>query len=112
MIQEYAFGRVVVNGQVHTADVIVYPDRVQGNWWRREGHALAPEDLDEVLKDPPEVLVVGTGAYGRMQVRPETRRALEAAGIRLIAEPTEQACQTYNRLSPRQRVVAALHLTC
>ncbi|MBE9472531.1 MAG: hypothetical protein IMY75_10535, partial [Chloroflexi bacterium] len=60
----------------------------------------------------PEVLVVGTGAYGMMRVTEETRRALETAGIRLIAAPTAEAVKTYNELREETRVAAALHLTC
>jgi len=47
-----------------------------------------------------------------MKITSETRHALQAAGIELIARPTEEACQTYNRLRERQTVAAALHLTC
>jgi hypothetical protein len=47
-----------------------------------------------------------------MQVPIETRLKLQEAGIHVIAEPTERACETYNRLRRKQRVVAALHLTC
>jgi len=111
-IDSYHFGEVVVDGKRYRSDVIIFPDRVQPNWWREEGHTLAPADIWEVLQNPPEVLVVGLGAYGRMVVPSETRRRLEEAGIQLIALPTEQACRTYNQLSRDRIVVAALHLTC
>lgn len=111
-IEDYRFGRIVIDGQAHTQDVIILPDRVLGGWWRREGHALHPGDLEAVLDARPEVLVVGEGADGRLQVTPETRRALRAAGIELIAQPTGEACGTYNELRARRPVAAALHLTC
>ena len=60
----------------------------------------------------PEKLVVGQGANGRMRVTLETRRALEAAGIELVALPTGEACERYNGLREGGRVAAALHLTC
>jgi len=47
-----------------------------------------------------------------MDVPYETRHKLHEAGIEVIAEPTERACKTYNRLRTRKCVVAALHLTC
>lgn len=47
-----------------------------------------------------------------MKIIPETRHALQAAGIELITRPTEEARQAYNRLRERQTVAAALHLTC
>lgn len=111
-IDSYRFGRVVIDGQPHTRDVILLPDRVIAGWWRKEGHAVHPEDLDAVLEVQPELLVVGEGAYGRMGVTEETRSALEQTGIALISQPTEEACQTYNRLCEQQAVAAALHLTC
>jgi hypothetical protein len=40
-IEGYSFGRVVVDGEEQTRDVIVLPDRVVTNWWRQDGHALA-----------------------------------------------------------------------
>ena len=72
-IEDYRFGRVVIDGQAHTQDVIILLDRVVGGWWRREGHALHPGDLKAVLDARPEVLVVGEGADGRLHVTRETR---------------------------------------
>jgi hypothetical protein len=111
-IDSYHFGQVVIDGYSHRRDVIVYPGHVEGGWWREEGHSLSPADLWEVLQMCPEVLVIGQGAAGRMDVPDETVRVLEAAGIEVIAEPTSQACESYNRLRQTRRVVAALHLTC
>ncbi len=109
----YSFGRVTVGGQVHTADLVILPDRVVGGWWREEGHSLSVADLAEVFAAKPDVLVVGTGAHGMMDVPQETRQALEAAGIRPVVERTANACETYRRLARAgTRVAAALHLTC
>ena len=111
-IESYRFGRIVIDGETHTRDVIILPDGVLGGWWRREGHTLHPGDLEAVFDALPDVLVVGEGAYGRLQVAPETRQALQAASIRLVTQRTKDACRTYNELCTRQPVAAALHLTC
>jgi hypothetical protein len=50
-LEDYSFGRLTVDGQEHTRDLIVLPDRVVSDWWRREGDSLAMEDLDEVLDE-------------------------------------------------------------
>lgn len=113
MIDRYEFGEIVIDGQTYRSDVLIFPDRVDATWWRREGHELAVVDLKEVLAEPPQVLVVGTGRYGRMVVLPETERALSAHQVQLIAQPTDVACKTFNQMaSSGRRVVAALHLTC
>lgn len=112
MIESYNFGRIVIDGKRYTSDVIIFPDRVKDGWWRKEGHRLYIEDIQEVLKEKPDILVVGTGYAGLMKIPPETRERLKSEGIQLIAENTRKACKTYNRLSKSRRVIAALHLTC
>ena len=112
MIESYDFGSIVIEGKRYTTDVIIYPDHVEGNWWREEGHSLSPVDLWAAVQAKPEVLVVGTGHSGLMRVLPETEKYLREQGIRLIAERTTEAVPIYNQLCQSTRVVAALHLTC
>lgn len=112
MIDSYSFGEIVVDGRRYTSDVIIYPDRVDGSWWRRQGHQLHIDDIREVIREIPEVLVIGTGDSGLMEVLPQTRNHLESLGIKLFSEATHKACETYNRLCSSKKVVAALHLTC
>jgi hypothetical protein len=111
-IEGYRFGQIIIDGRRYARDVIVYPDHVDDRWRREEGHSVAPADVWEVVEMRPEVLVIGQGAVGRMEVPDETVEVLEAAGIEVIAEPTGQAWETYNRLREARRTVAALHLTC
>ncbi len=111
-IDSYHFGQIVINGQKYSSDVVIFSDRVKDDWWRKTGHELCVEDIAEVITENPEVLVVGTGASGLMMVLPEVQEELETRNIKLIVEPTGEACDIYNQLSRFQRVVAALHITC
>ena len=110
-IEGYAFGRVLVDGKEHTKDVIVLPHRVVGGWWRKEGHALVLEDLEDVVDELPERLVIGTGAYGRMQPDPGALEQLRARGVEAESLPTPEAVARYGQLDAA-RTAAALHLTC
>jgi len=112
MIDSYDFGRIIINGRRYTTDLIVFPDRVKDGWWRKEGHSLRIEDLDEVVQDNPKVILIGTGYSGLMKVPAETKEYVESKGIELIAQRTTEACKTFNRLVKSKKVVAALHLTC
>jgi hypothetical protein len=112
VIESYEFGRIVIKGKRYATDVIIYPDHVEDNWWREEGHSLSLVDLWAVVQAKPEVLVIGTGYSGLMRVLPETEKYLREQGIRLIAERTTEAVRIYNQLCQSTRVVAALHLTC
>ena len=112
MIDAYDFGRIVIDGTVFTSDVIIFPDRVKDEWWRKDGHVLHIEDIESIVKEKPEVLIVGTGKYGVMKVSVQTREYIESNGIDLIVEQTDKACEVYNQISREKRVIAALHLTC
>ncbi|MEM3597010.1 MAG: Mth938-like domain-containing protein [Candidatus Bathyarchaeia archaeon] len=115
MIDSYDFGVIVINGKRYTSDVIAFPEKVFDGWWRKEGHKISLEDLKVVLnREPkPEVLIIGTGYYGIVKILPEVENALKSKGITLIAQPTREACQTFNKLLESKRcVVGAFHLTC
>ena len=112
-VESYQFGRIVINGKMYDSDVIIFPDRVQDDWWRENSHKLSLEEAGKIFAEHPEVLVVGTGAFGRMKVLSEVQQAANTRDIQLVVQPTSEACETFNRLSPSRRaVVAALHLTC
>jgi hypothetical protein len=110
-IEEYAFGRVLVDGEEHRRDLIVLPDRVVRGWWRREGHGLVLEDLEDVLDELPERLVIGTGADGRLRPDPAALDELRSRGVQVDAVPTGEAVRLFAQLDP-SRTAAALHLTC
>jgi hypothetical protein len=110
-IDHYEFGRIVVDGRQETKDLIVLPDRVVRNWWRRDGHALVLDDLVEVLDELPPHLVVGTGADGRMRPDPDMVQQLQERGVTVETLPTGQAVRRFAELDPAN-TAAALHLTC
>lgn len=112
VIEDYAFGRVVVDGRLYTQDLVVYPDCVQGGWLRKAGHRLDPHDLEGILEREARTVVVGTGNAGLMRVPPETLEYLESNGFEVIVQRTGEACETYNLLAARRPVIAALHLGC
>jgi len=112
LIDSYDFGTIVIDGRKFSSDLIIFSDRVEGNWWRKEGHLLSVDDVRKIVEAKPEVLVVGTGYSGMMKIHAETEQYLTSSGIELIAARTEKACKTYNDLSKPRRVVAAFHLTC
>ena len=110
-IEGYGFGRVTIDGREERRDVIVLPDRVVRDWWRRDGHGLVLEDLDDVLGELPERLLVGTGAHGQLRPDPGTLEALRSRGVQVELLSTPEAVERYAELDPRT-TAAALHLTC
>ena len=76
-IDSYNFGKMTIDGVEYHKDLVAYADRVFADWWREEGHRLCPEDIDELLQYHPDLLVIGTGASGIMEVPKVTGQYIE-----------------------------------
>ena len=111
-IDHYEFGAIVIDGHTYRNDLLLWPGQIKTDWWRQEGHLLQLVDVTAALDANPQVLVVGLGAYGRMEVDAGLRDYLQQHGIDLIAKPTPEAVPVINELSGKRRLAAALHLTC
>ena len=114
MIEKYESGRLIqISGQTYNNDVKIIGGHVKDNWWRQAGHRLDPTDISDILDNRPDILVIGTGYAGRMQVPESTRKAVLNHGIRITAENTASAVRTFNRLHKEgHKVAGAFHLTC
>jgi hypothetical protein len=109
----YSFGSLTAGAVKYSNDIKVVAGEVVPDWWRKEGHALHPEDIADVFAAKVEVLVVGTGQPGRMRVLPRTSEMLRNSGIEEIVLPTAQAVKKFNELVEQgKRVAGAFHLTC
>ena len=113
MIEKHTFGSIQIDGKTYTTDTVIYPDgRVADNWWRRHGHQLMLEDIASLLKAEPDVIVIGTGIYGRMLPAPGLEQALSEQDIELVMAPTGEAISRFNDLHASRRTGGGFHLTC
>ena len=111
-IDSYDFGHIVIDGVSYRQDLLIWPGKIKADWWRQQSHLLQVNDVAEALAAAPEVLVVGRGQPGRLEVDRTLAAYLQDKGIELVAVPTKEACRIINSLADKRRVAAALHLTC
>ena len=114
LIKQYRFGQIDIDDKAYNSDVIISGQEViNAAWWRQQGHSLAIDDLQQIIDYKPEILVIGTGYYGRLQIPAETKRYLSSLDIRLIDRKTSEAVAQFKQLQAEcARIIAALHLTC
>ncbi|MEJ2628136.1 MAG: MTH938/NDUFAF3 family protein [bacterium] len=114
MIEQYDFGKIVIDGISYTNDVIICPDQVRGDWWRKSGHYLQIEDIQKViLEEEPEIVIIGTGKFGVMKVSPEVKKYLADQGIDYVITSSGKAVKMYNKKREKtDRIIGAFHLTC
>ena len=110
---EYSFGRIIVDGQTCNNDIKIVSGRLVSNWWRKSGHTVEIEDVQDVIDSDSTILVIGKGQPGYMRVTESLREHLEKNDIELIVEQTSDAIQTFNRLiQAGKQVSAGFHVGC
>ena len=113
LVESFRFGKIVINGQKYNKDLIVFPDEVKTNWWRKDGHSLCLEDLTALYEIETDFLVVGIGSAGIMKVPSDVIQELKQKEIEVTVLKTPEAVEEYNRLAKEgERVAGAFHLTC
>ncbi len=110
MIDQYSFGKIIINGKAFTKDIIIQNGQIK-SWWRKQGHNVQLDDVKEVIKEKPDIMIIGTGGHGAMQVPEETRRFILEKGIKLITEKTSDAVNTFNK-EKQENKAGLFHLTC
>ena len=112
-INSYKFGQIEINNNSYQNDVIIYPDQLKDNWWRKEGHRLHKSDIDKLSDYQPDLVIIGTGASGRMKVDPKLKQYFDEHGIEYYISTTNDAVKKHNEMiDKKQQVLTSLHLTC
>jgi len=112
-INSYSFGKIVIDGTAYSSDIIIVGGKVRSSWWRKQGHLLVAEDIENIISAKPSILVVGCGASGMLAIDKKLKDTLQENGIELEALETAGAVKRFNELSKTEtNTAAALHLTC
>lgn len=112
MIQEFKFGFFKIDGKPYYDDLKIVQGKIKP-WEDRDKHDLHLNDLKELIAAQPELLIIGIGASGLLQVSNEIKQELRAQNIHLVVKKTGEACDDYNTALEEQKNVAALfHATC
>jgi len=114
MINEYSFGRIVVDGKIYQKDIMILTDGTVIDGWRRiSGHNLVVDDIQKILDEKQDVVIIGTGAECRMIIDDDILKIFKSRGVDILCLSTFQAIETYNDIIKEGlSVSAALHLSC
>ena len=110
-IQDYSFGKMKITGKTYTNDLKIFPNKIKPDWWRKEGHLLQTDDIKDVFEFEPDLLIIGQGKSGRMEISEKLKEKLEESSIDYIAEDTAEAVKEFNK-TKKEKVVGTFHLTC
>ena len=54
MIENFSFGNIVVNGITYTNDIKIIQGKVIPSWWRKKGHKVSIDDIQDIIDAGPE----------------------------------------------------------
>ncbi|PSQ95370.1 MAG: hypothetical protein BRD55_10870 [Bacteroidetes bacterium SW_9_63_38] len=117
-ISHVSWGRLdVADGDKSFKDAKLYPGGARAWDWNETGTShtpgIQPADVEELLDHGAEIVVLSRGMNERLQVKSETLRMLEEAGVETHVLQTKEAVAHYNDLQADGRLVGGLfHSTC
>jgi hypothetical protein len=112
-----AFCAIEIDGVVYEHDVVISSSgevrrRKKGpSKPRRPEFGHTPLTPEEQLPWSAAILIVGTGASGRLPVTDELYEVAAKRGVAVVARPTAEACALLSAADPGT-AAAVLHVTC
>lgn len=120
-IDETEFGSITIDGKRYEHDVVIYPQKIEERKKKisknkyGSGHKFCKEEMEEYLKnaDNIDIVLVGTGQYGVLNLLNETRKMLDDNGIDVIERETPDAIKDFNqRVKTQENIIGIFHVTC
>lgn len=101
----------------HFKDCKIWPGGAREWRWEETGThhnpGVQPADIEEVLENEVDVIVLGCGQLGRLNISAQTEALLRERGISYHVEKTKRAVQLFNELARQgKRVGGLFHSTC
>lgn len=118
-IEHFSWAKFIIRGKEHSRikgvgkDILVFGNDVK-EWKDMGGHHLTAHSMDCLIGLDLDILVIGRGVNGIVDVPGSVIRKIEELGINeIVIENTLKACSTYNKLHrDGRKVVLLAHGTC
>lgn len=111
------FGSIGIGEEVYQHDVLI---RLGGGVKKRKkklskavygtSHVISLNEAKYIYEKGAELLVVGTGQYGLVQLSDEAAKYFERKKCRVKLQPTPEAIQVWNEA--KGDVIGLFHVTC
>lgn len=117
-INSTQFGNVVIDNKKYNQVLIIGDSVMERDYQKLEelfntSHEIGDWEIEELLKQKPEIMVIATGQSGAMKVDKEFIDEITKKGIEVITDITPKAIEIYNeKVKKGKRVNALIHTTC
>jgi len=117
-INSTEFGNVVIDDKKYNQVLIIGDSVMERDYNKLEelfntSHKIGDWEVEELLKENPEIIIIGTGQNGAMEVDKETLKKVSAGNIEVITDETPKAIEIYNqKIKQGKRINVLIHTTC
>ena len=114
-IDSTRFGEVVIDGKKYHQVLIIGEEVEERDYEKLEelfgtSHRIESHEMAKLLSNKPEIIIIGTGQSGAMEV---SKNLFKGKGVDLIIAETPEAIRIYNEMVEADKKVNALiHTTC
>jgi len=112
------FGEITIDKKKYH-QVLIVGDKVEERDYKKlkemfdTAHKIGDWEVEKLLRNNPEVIVIGTGQNGAMQVDEDLTKKLTANSSKLIIAETPKAIEIYNeKIKQGGKTNALIHTTC
>jgi len=117
-IDSTKFGEIVIAGKKYSQVLIIGEKIIERDYDKLKklfgtAHKIADWEIAMLLSSDSEVIVIGTGQDGLLEVDNEFLKRMSGCRIKIFLDKTPQAIRIYNeQLELGGRVNALIHTTC
>lgn len=112
------FGHITINGQKYGQVLIVGEQILERDYDRLNrlfgtSHQIGDWEVEKLLEQNPEIIIIGTGQSGMLNVDQNFCDKTKNSGVEIITNITPKAIKIYNeKVKEGRRVNALIHTTC
>jgi hypothetical protein len=118
MINSTQFGEIIIDDKKYH-QVLIVGDSVEERDYKKleelfgTSHEIGDWEIKKLISNDPEIIIIGTGQTGAMEVDDEIVRKFKEVSIEIIVDITPKAIEIYNdQVKLGKKVNALIHTTC
>ena len=117
-IDSTQFGEVIIDGKKYNQVLIIGDSVIERDYKKLKelfgtSHKIGDWETETLLRTNPEVIVIGTGQDGKLEVDKDFLDKTGEKGVEVIIAITPEAIKIYNEKVKNEKLVNALiHTTC
>jgi len=112
------FGEITIDDKKYH-QVLIVGDAVEERDYKKleellgSSHEIGDWEVEKLLSNNPEIIIIGTGQDGAMDVDDEIIKKFKETGIEIIVDITPKIIEIYNeKIKQGVKTNALIHTTC